>query len=169
MMVMAYMQRFFRNVHTGKTFSLFALGVLLSVSAAQAKTSFTGTWKLNVEKSDFGPLPPPTSLVDKIDQSESALKINRAQSGQNGGSASDLGYTLDGQESTNTMRGNPAKSTAKWDGDALLIETKLKFQDNDVQINDRWTLGEDGKTILIARHLKFAQGEADQKLVMVKQ
>ncbi len=79
-------------------------------------------------------------MTDKIDQSDSALKINRSQSGQ-----------------------------AKWDADALPIETKLKFQDNDVQINDRWTLGGDRKTILIARHLKSAQGETDQKLVMVKQ
>ena len=122
-----------------------------------------------MDKSDFGPLPGPNSLVDKIDQSDSALKINRAQSGQNGETTYDLTYTLDGQESTNTVRGNPLKSTAKWDGDALLIETKLKMQDNDIQINDRWTLGEDGKTILIARHLKSPQGEADQKLVMVKQ
>ncbi len=154
---------------TGKIFPLFALGLLLSVSAAQAATSFTGAWKLNVDKSDFGPLPVPISLVDKIEQSDSALKINRAQSGQMGEATYDLVYTFDGKESTNTVRGNPLKSTAKWDGDALLIETKLKFQDNDVQINDRWTLGEDGKTILIARHLKSAQGEMDQKLVMVKQ
>lgn len=154
---------------TGKIFPLLALGFLLGVPAAQAKTSFTGTWKLNIEKSDFGPMPQPNSLVDKIEQSDSVLKINRAQSNQNGEMTYDIAFTLDRQESTNTVRGNPLKSTAKWDGDSFLIETKLKMQDNDIQINDRWTFGEDGKTILIARHLKSNQGEADQKLVMVKQ
>ncbi len=166
---MAYVHRFPLNKLAPKTIFLVALGVLLCVSAAQAKTTFTGTWKLDVAKSDFGPLPHPNSLLDTIDQSDSTMKINRAQSGQNGDITYDLIYTLDGRESTNTVRGNPIKSTVKWDGDALLIETRLKLQDNDIQMNDRWTLGEDGKTILIARHFKSAQGEADQKLVMVKQ
>ncbi|MDQ6699767.1 MAG: hypothetical protein M3Z36_06250 [Acidobacteriota bacterium] len=42
-----------------KAISLFTFGVLLIASSAQAKTSFTGNWKLNVDKSDFGPLPVP--------------------------------------------------------------------------------------------------------------
>lgn len=166
---MASTHCFSQNRRTHNIVVLFALGVIFSVSAAHAKTSFTGTWKLDVEKSDFGPMPHPNSLVDKIEQSDAVIKINRAQSNQNGEMSYDVAYTLDGQESTNTVRGNPLKSTAKWDGDALLIETKVKIQDNDIQINDRWTLGEGGTTIVIARHLKSAQGEGDQKLVMVKQ
>ena len=51
------------------TFRLFSLALLTLTFAllqAQAKSDFSGTWKANIGKSDFGPAPPPDSLVSKI-------------------------------------------------------------------------------------------------------
>jgi len=55
------------------------------------------------------------------------------------------------------------------DGDALLIESTGHFGDNDITINEKWTLSEDGKTITIARTFKSAMGEGEQKVVLEKQ
>ena len=156
-------------MHVSRIGFLLAALFYLSAAMAQAKPNFTGTWKLNTDKSDFGPIPGPTSQTDKIDQQDASMKINRTQAGQRGEATYDLTYTLDGEERSNLIRGNAVKSKAKWNGDALDIETKLTAQDNELTITDKWTLTDDGKSITIARHIVSTQGELDQKLVMVKQ
>ena len=45
----------------------FTLILLVGLAcAAQAKPNFTGDWKLNADKSDFGPLPPPEKMNVKV-------------------------------------------------------------------------------------------------------
>jgi len=136
---------------------------------AYAKPNFSGTWKLNLEKSEYGPMPAPTSMVDKIAHEDPSLKINRNQAGQQGELNYDLNFTTDGKESTNTIRGNSMKSTVSWEGETLVFDSKLSIQDNEITFKDKWTVSPDGKTITINRHAASAQGEIDQKLVMEKQ
>jgi len=150
-------------------FLLFGVVALLATSQANAKPNFSGEWKLNASKSEFGPLPAPSSRTDKITHSDPSLKVTTTSVGPQGEVSLKLAYTTDGQESTNDLRGNPAKSTAKWDGDALVIVTKAKFQDNDITLTDKWTLSEDGKTLTIDRKIVAPQGEFGQKTVMEKQ
>jgi hypothetical protein len=81
----------------------------------------------------------------------------------------DSNYTTDGKECSNDLFGNPVKSTLKWDGDALLIDAKGKFGDNDFTIEDKWTLSDDGKTLTIVRRFQSSMGEGEQTLVLEKQ
>jgi len=136
---------------------------------AQTKPNFSGTWKLNTAKSDFGVLPGPDSRTDKIEQTESAIKENVDSQGPQGNQVYTLTYTPDGKEGTNTPGGLEIKNTAKWDGPSLVIDSKLKFQDQDVTIKSTWTLSEDGKTFTMNSHLASAMGETDQKFVFDKQ
>jgi hypothetical protein len=58
-----------RSLTTRQTTRLFSLALLtlaFGLVQAQAKTDFSGTWKLNASKSDFGPMPPPDTRTDKI-------------------------------------------------------------------------------------------------------
>jgi ABC-type transport system substrate-binding protein len=158
---------------TRQTIRLFPLALLtlaFGMAHAQAKPNFTGTWKVNVAKSDFGAMPAPDSRTDKITHEDPDLKLHVAQSGQMGDMTYDAVYTTDGKESTNSINGNVFKSTVKWDGDDLSVDTKGSFNGMDVTIKDRWTLSEDGKTITVQRHLASASmGETDQKVVFEKQ
>lgn len=147
--------------------ALLALG--LGIAPAQAKPNFSGTWKLNVSKSDFGPIPAPDSQEQKINQEDPSMKVNVAEKGQMGDLNFDLSYTTDGKECTNTVAGNEFKSVANWDGNDLVIDTKGSFDGNDFTAKDRWTLSEDGKTLTVQRHLASAMGEADQKVIFEKQ
>jgi hypothetical protein len=151
------------------TLLLFGLAALLTAAQAQAKPNFSGEWKLNVSKSEFGPLPAPNSRTDKIKHEDPSLKVTTTQSGQNGDVTFDLNYTTDGKENTNEIRGNPMKSTSKWDGDTLLIETKGSFGGNDITLADKWTLSGDGKVLTLNRHIVSPMGELDQKVVLEKQ
>jgi hypothetical protein len=135
-----------------KTIRLFSVALFtlaLGLVQAQAKSDFSGTWKLNTTKSDFGPLPAPDSLTEKIAHADPSLKVNIAQTGGTGDRTYDVSYTTD--------------------ADDLSISTKGSFSGTDFTSKDRWNLSADGKTLTITRHITSAMGEADMKEVLEKQ
>ena len=149
---------------------MMLLAAAFGLVQAQAKTDFSGTWKTNVSKSDFGAMPAPDSRTDVITHQDPDLKIKVNQSGQMGDMNYDLAFTTDGKECTNTI-GDMFKmtSTAKWDGDKLVIDSKGNFNGTDFTSKEFWTLAEDGKTITVDRHVASEAGEFDQKILMDKQ
>ena len=154
------------------TFRLITLALLtaaVTMVQAQAKTDFTGTWKANTSKSDFGPMPPPDSIIEKVAHEDPSIKINIAQVGGQGDMTYDMAYTTDGKECVNTVGGNEFKTTLKWEGDDLVADTKGSFDGNDFTAKDRWALADAGKTMTITRHISTAMGEFDMKLVFEKQ
>lgn len=149
----------------------FLVAALSAVAALPiiAKPNFTGAWKANVSKSDFGQMPAPDKMEMKVTHEDPKLDLHNSQSGQFGEMEWDAKYTTDGKESKNTMRDNPTTSVVKWDGDVLKFETKGKFGDNDFTMTDKWTLSADGKTLTMDRHFSSSFGEGDQKVVLEKQ
>jgi len=157
------------RTHALRVFSVALLAAAFGLLQAQAKPNFSGSWKLNTSKSEFGPMPAPDSRTDTIAHADPDIKDSVTQSGQMGELTAEMKYSTDGKETTNTMRGNEIKSTAKWDGDELVVASKTSFNGADVTLNDRWSLSPDGKTLTIARHAISPMGEADQKIVLEKQ
>lgn len=156
------------HTHSRRFLAIMLLFSLAAVVAA-AKPNFTGDWKLNTTKSDFGQMPAPNSMTQKIDHNDPDLKVHVKQSSDMGEFERDMKYTTDGKECVNTFRENPSTSVLKWDGDALAIETKGKFGDNEFTMKDRWTLSSDGKVLTMVRHFSSSFGEGEQKLVLEKQ
>ena len=149
-------------------------GAAAAPATATASTgghaNYSGTWKLNVDKSDFGPLPPSSSRTDIIDHSDPALKDSVSDDGAQGKLDYVLNITTDGKEATNNAGGLDTKSIANWDGPNLVVDTKLSFQGTDVAIKSVWILSADGKTLTQNAHLNAGPiGEADQKFIFEKQ
>lgn len=134
-----------------------------------AKPNLTGEWKLNVSKSEFGPMPAPTSQTQTIKHDDPKLVVDIKTSSERGDRQFTLKYVTDGSESVNEMFGNPVKSVAKWDGDTLTIDSKASFNGNDFTMSDKWTLSADGKVLTIRRHMSSAMGEGDVTYVLEKQ
>jgi hypothetical protein len=101
-------------------FFLFSLAYLVE---AQSKTNVSGTWKMNAEKSKFEK-GGPKNIGIKFDQQGTTLKESLTISNDRGDQTIDLTYTLDGKESAQQLQGQDIKTTAKWEGDALIIEFK---------------------------------------------
>lgn len=141
----------------------------LATLSAYGKPSFTGDWKLNSAKSEFGQFPAPSSMSQKVTHDDPALKVATKMATDNGDFDFESTYSTDGKETSNSFGPNPMKSVAQWEGEVLTIQTKGQFGDNEVTIKDKWTLSEDGKTITIQRHFASAMGEMDQKLTLEKQ
>ena len=147
--------------------------VFLALSAAaQSVPNFTGTWTLDAAKSDFGPMPPPDSLVMVIDHKEPALKVTTTQKSQMGDSSNDSTYTTDGKENVNKMRGpagdQDVKSTTKWSGTTLTTSRTIEAQGMSIGIDDSWDLSADGKVLTVNRQLKTPQGDLNMKLALNK-
>lgn len=147
---------------------LAAAACLLAVTPAMAKSDFSGTWKIVLDKSDFGPMPPPEKVEQIVEHKENDLKVNVTQVGQQGELKMELNYSTE-KETTNTFRNTPMKSTAKWDGDKLVVVSKLEFQGNEVVIQDTWSLADEGKTLTLDRKLNTPQGDLEMKHVFAKQ
>ena len=137
---------------------------------APAKPNFSGDWKLNTSKSTFGQMPAPSSMTSKITHADPKVSTATKTVGDQGEFEILSNYTTDGKESTNQgFGGNPTTSTAKWDGNTLLIDTKGKFGENEFTMQDKWNLSEDGKVLTIQRTFKSSMGEGEQKMVLEKQ
>jgi hypothetical protein len=135
-----------------------------------AHANYSGTWKLNVDKSDFGPLPPSNSRTDIIEHNDPEMKDSVSDDGAQGKLDYVLKITTDGKEAINSAGGLDTKSTASWSGSNLVVDTKLSFQGTDVAIKTAWVLSPDGKTLTQNAHLNAgALGEVDQKFVFEKQ
>jgi len=133
------------------------------------KPDFSGTWKLNVAKSDYGMLPAPDSRTDVIEQSGETVKDKVSAATQQGKQDYTLTFKTDGTETVNKAADRELKVTGAWSGPAMVVTTKLDLQGNEIVLKANWTLSEDGKTMTQAVHLTSPMGEMDQKVVFEKQ
>jgi hypothetical protein len=159
-------------MHVRRNF--LAIGALMAFSAGfsqawAAKPDFSGTWKLDASKSEFGPMPAPDKWERTITHQDPSLKYKTVQAGPQGEMTTDTSYTTDGKESMNKFRGQDVKGVAKWDGDVLTIQSKREVQGMEISINERWTLSPDGKVLTIANAISTPQGDFETKIVADKQ
>jgi hypothetical protein len=146
-------------------------GAAAMIHTGSAQPNFTGTWKLNISKSNFGQIPPPASQTDTIDHNEPSVKIVEDQKG---GMMGDMNLTsalsTDGKETTSAgMGGAPVTSTSHWDGIALVVDSKTSFQGSDIKIKDTYTLSSDGTTLTEVTHVESGMGNFDSTSVYDKQ
>jgi hypothetical protein len=140
-----------------------------STARSEPKPNFTGNWKVNVEKSDFGPMPAPTSITMKVDHNDPALSLSTHMSGAQGDQAWDAKYTTDGKESTNEFMGAATKTIASWEEGVLVMNTKADFNGTEINIKAKWSLSADGKVLTNESHIATPQGDVDTKQVFDKQ
>ncbi len=134
------------------------------------KPSLSGTWVLNVSKSNFGQIPPPASQTDTIEDNEPSVKIAEDQKG---GMMGDMNLTTtistDGNETTSKGMGDAeVKSTAHWDGATLVVNSKTSFQGSDITIKDSYSVSADGKTLTEVTHVESGMGNFDSTSVYDK-
>jgi len=134
------------------------------------KTNFSGRWRMVKEKSDFARATAPEAIIRVIDQRGVTMNVHTIQTMGKKTVSADISYLLDGSEAQNILNGHDAVSKAFWDGPALMIRTTLKFANGDEEVvTDRWELSPDGDTLTTTSHVVTTKGEADLKLVCVKE
>lgn len=135
---------------------------------ASDKPDYSGHWVIDLVKSDFGMMPPPSKMERDIEHKDPAMSIKSIQVGERGEMKNESNYTTDGKEATIKMRNREAKVKAKWDGNKLKVNSKSEFNGNEFTQEETWTLSEDGKTLTIDNAIKAPQGEFTTKSVFTK-
>jgi hypothetical protein len=147
--------------------ALVALALLASSSAAADKPNFSGEWKMNAVKSNFGPVPAPTSFVRKVTHAEPSLVIVEEQQGDLGTQNTTRKLTTDGKEMSFESNGAPVTGSAVWEGNALIVTSTVDAIG--VRFTDRMTMSEDGRTLTSVVHVASPQGEIDITVVFDRQ
>lgn len=149
--------------------TMFVIVAAAGMAMAADKPDFSGDWKMDADKSVFGPMPPPTSMTRKIDHKDPDVTVNLSQSSPQGDMNAIIKYSTDGKETTNSLMGNDVKSKAAWDGKALVITSAANFGGADVKLINKWTLSDDGKTLTDVQNISMPQGDFEMTFVLVKQ
>lgn len=153
---------------TGKLLIVLTLAAGLGASfvAAQAKPNLSGTWKMNPSKSKFGGQGGPDGITIKFDHQEPNLSETLTISNPQGERSLNLKYTTDGKAGSAEIDGEQATTTAKWEGEALVIEVKGGIGS---VFRRKITLSDGGKTMTLAVHIEGQGGGQDDTVVLDKQ
>lgn len=142
---------------------------MILAATAFGAPNLTGNWKLNLQKSQYGPIPAPVEVTRTIKLEGINLSMHTEQKTVQRDSSSDLKYTTDGKECVNKVTNGDAKGTARWEGDTLIIESSQMNGQQELKSREVWTLSSDGKTLTIQTHLALPQGGVDVKQVFDRQ
>ena len=154
---------------------VIAAAVLAVATLAWAqKPDFSGTWTLDPAASEGGAGGAPggggggggrggLGQGGTVKQTADALTVERTV-GENKITST---YKLDGSESKNSMMGRGGQavesvSTAKWDGPALVITTKMDMGNGPQESTQKWTVS--GSTLTI----ETTNARGTQKMVYKK-
>jgi len=148
------------------------IGAVLSIAItaggqAPAKPNFTGDWKMNAAKSDFGLLPPPASIRRTITHAEPNLTIVEDQRSDMGDASATRKYVTDGTPTTFTAQGAEVNGSAKWDENTLVVNSKVDAIG--LSFSDKMTLSPDGNMLMSNIHISSPQGDIDIMIAFDKQ
>ena len=133
--------------------------VLLSSAAsnalAQSHPDLSGTWKLNLEKSDYGDLQGPETRTDVIEQNDGHISESVTAEGRHRKQQYTLNFATDGSQTTlppGISMGPVAilGVSARWQGAALIVTQKLRFQGAPLVATYTYRLSNDGNTLIMA-------------------
>ena len=144
----------------------FAMTFSAAQCQAAAVPNFTGEWKLNLAKSDYGPIQQfaPEFMTRTVKHDDPVFQISTHQKGAAGELSTQEKYTTDGKPAEN----KDSKGSAKWDGDKLVIDSVREANGAEIKTHQIWSLSADGKTLTSTNHIVVPQGEFDITYVMNK-
>jgi hypothetical protein len=139
---------------------------------ADTKPDFSGEWKLNIDKSNFGPIPPPESETWTIEHADPSLTVKSVRVGGIADGTNELKYSTDGKESVNTVKTPNGdltiKSTMSWEGNALFIKSSFDIQGMDIHSEEHWELSDNSKIMTVNRKIITPQGDFEASQVYEK-
>jgi hypothetical protein len=148
---------------------LFMLALLVFLAAqlsqAQNKPNVSGTWKMNAEKSKFE-RSGPKNIVIKFDQQATTLSEVLTLTNDQGDRTINFTYSMDGKELTQQLEGQEIQTSAKWEGEALVVEFK---NSEGYSFQRKITVAADGKTMTIAVKQSNPNGSVNDLVVLEKQ
>jgi hypothetical protein len=176
-------QRFFKSVLSAASLAI-ALSAITGATHANAqaapapaatssKPDFSGTWKVNLTKSQFSPAPAPSAETTTLTLSGDDLTIAFDSSDENGKQKYTHALKIGGPEVTFTTPSSSGpllilSSKAEWKDNSIIVTDKITYQGGAGWIVSTYTLSPDGKTLTKAFSASIEQGTFDMLAVYDK-
>jgi hypothetical protein len=165
--------------HAYATLQRGPVAILMVVLAAAAPAAtqnatpdFSGTWTLDLSRSNPGPLPPPESLEVVIEHKDPTITSTLTQKGADGVVTSRTRITTDGEENRNTLSSADGDavllSRSRWSGRTLITATSMTLQGTAIGITESWSLSPGAKELIVSRAFSSDQGAFQQKFVFMR-
>ena len=143
--------------------AIFTMALVSPVTAgAQSATDFSGTWKMDVARSESAhqavPIGPVT-LVIKQTATELSIETRRSDTDRSEIHSETLTYKLDGSESTVAgTDGTPIKSQAHWEGTKLVTGTTRNIDGSTITTTYVHSLNPKGTELTVHKTLTVQHG-----------
>jgi hypothetical protein len=114
-----------------------------------SRPDFTGVWELNLERSILRG-PTPKRIVMQIEHREPRL-VQQIHFTSAVGVEKRMTFAYEtGAETTNSLGGAPVRTSARWEGEELVIESRVTTPCREVHFEDHWSVSDDGRTLTMA-------------------
>jgi hypothetical protein len=116
---------------------------------AHSLPNFTGIWKLNLEKSTIrGALP--KQVLMNIEHRDPTVIQQILSTDQNGAQQRQIFTCRIGAETKNSVGGIELQSGSQWNGQELVIESRMNARGREFYFKDHWSISKDGRTLTMA-------------------
>jgi len=142
-----------------------------AVHAQDTDAGLVGSWTLSVEDSDFGPTPAPDSVFMTIERADDRLVMRRDLHFSRMGGFRFVTFDMptDGGTYEATTVDGPQDVTVSWDGAELVMVTEVEANIGTVEVIDRLTTNDDGRTLILDRLLDVpGMGVMESTLVFLR-
>ena len=150
---------------------LIPIVLFIVVCAAADTPNFSGIWKMDAARSDFGPQTAPQSAEYVVRHIGATIAFNYTQDGK----TVRVDLTPDNEERiTSTTEETAVWTKCYWSGPVLVIESREKQRFGTQAASgigwvSRWSLSADGKELTVEKKIHTADAEFTQKVLFVKQ
>jgi hypothetical protein len=122
------------------------------------RPDFSGSWEMNAQRSVLRG-PPPKRLSMRIDHRGPTLIQDVLTVGEDGAEQRASFRYICGAETLNAIGTVAVRTTARWAGSALVIESWIAMPGREIYYEDHWSLADDGRTITMAHHNDDLEGQ----------
>lgn len=150
-------------ITTAFAICLLSALTIIGANAQSKQPNLSGTWKMNAEKSKFEQ-GGPSEITIKFDQKDSSLSETLLLTTGSGEGTVEAKYTTDGKETPQEVMGRSAQTSAKWEGDALVIDWKT----DGASFSRKITISADGNTITMIVKQSSPDGQSATDTVILE-
>ncbi len=146
--------------------SLYLPVILVTIctlgAAPNGKTpNLSGIWKWNLQKSHHSGQPPDDMRL-KIEQEGPDLTMILITHHKGVEDVMNFRYHIGSNENRGELHGGSMKSSARWQGDVLAIDSVVMYGTDELRLNDLWTLSSEGQTLTFREHHQFKTDPAGE-------
>jgi len=132
------------------------------------KLDFTGTWKLNHEKSSLQ-IPAPESTIFVIKHSEPHFHLERTHVFGGNSDTLSIDLTTDGKAVVRNHGGFEIHASLRWEGETLVFDSRLDRQGEQATNIVRYRLSDEGQIFIAEEQFRSREHNHDNRWVFDKQ